>query len=1247
MHPLFHITTEQVGRLDDKQARELIARLCRSQTEHSGLGSSCVTWGGNQRAADEGVDVRVDSKPARDVRGPLARSLAIVQVKAEVFGPAKIAPEMAPKGVLRPAIASLAPGGGIYLIASTRDDPADPARRKRVAAMKQVLSAHGLADEIGIDFIGARQIADWVENFPPLAIWLRQQIGFPLQGWQGYGPWAYKEIDPDAEFLLGKEVRAFAPSSTEEITNLEAIDAIRADLTAGKSVRLVGLSGVGKTRLAQALFDKRIETHTPALSVDWAIYADISDQPEPQPETMIGALAQVAERSILIVDNCGQATHSALVEQKGKFASKLGLLTIEYDIQDDLPDETRCYRLEGSSPETMRELLKGRYPTLSSIDRDVVIDSSEGNARVAFALASTSEQTGDLSSLRDRELFRRLFEQKSGNGDELLRCAKAASLIYSFDGIDPSEGSELSVLCKFSGITPETFLRHMAELRRRGLLQSRGKMRALLPHAISNRLAADAIEEAASSSLEQNLMNTPLQRVRASFAHRLSYLHKSPEALTLVAKWLAPSSGFSKLAYISDDNFQIFRRLAVVQPESALKIIERFAKDGSAGERTGQQIEEITGLIQAIAYDPAQFDRCIATMLDLLPLQDIDKDTGKPSLNRLKSLFQLIFSGTHAKAPQRAMVVEQLIGSKSADEQVIGVELLAQALKVGGSSSYTSFRFGARKRDYGWWPKTIDEQRAWHLRFLAIAERWATKESELGMMVRAALGRSAGQLLQDADLAQILSRLAPRLVQLGSWLEAWKSVNRLLKRKELDSDTRKRATIFEQIVAPSNLRARVLATITLRDYIARENEVADDPVRSYEQSQLSAERLGGELATDGVLLIELLPRLLSTDAKGNVFHVGLGVGKRQVDIPAVMVVVRKVIEEASDPKKVSLMFVRGLISGWKEADPQATAMLLDDSVDDQTLGPWFPELQMVVPIDERGVERLQKSLCIGLAPTWQYSYLSARLGPAPIEGVRPLLMALAARGQDGARVAIDVLHMAIYSTKERSATDRKELGYFCRDFLTQITWPDLDNPNRLDYEIEQIIAFATAESDSFGDVQEVLDRAADARTMHPRYYHSATGNFLAPIIRRYTAEALTLLFGREDPEYRYAVSDLILQESPVNDAGMEHPVVPDDALLQWCAEDSENRTLFAARICRLSEPTTKTPSLLNKLFDAAPDKPAFIAALANRCGGGAIFRAQHSTHAAWPTDSQCVAYRRGTGHEGSVAIGRRKHRSAH
>jgi hypothetical protein len=461
MHPIFHIQTDHIRALNDEQARELLARLCQAHVQQAGLDPSAVFWGGNQRANDGGVDVRVDCRSPSDLSGPLGRSVAIVQVKAEPFKPSKIRSEMAPKGVIRPSIASLATDGGQYVIASTRDDPAPPRLADRIAAMEKVLDNHGLAGKIEVDFLGVRQIANWVETFPPLSIWVRERISNPIQGWKAYGPWAYKETDQDAEFVTGEDPRVFGPGATDGMADLQAIEAIRRDLAAGGTVRLVGLSGVGKTRLAQALFDPRIKTDTPVLSRDWAIYTDISDRPDPSPEAMIEALAVSNAPSIMIVDNCGQKSHAALVERKAKTTKTIGLLTIEYDIQDDLPEDTVFYRLEGASDETMSVLLRARYKHLSLNDVHTVIAASDGNSRLAFALASTSTQSDDLSSLKDPELFRRLFAQTQGAGDELLRCAKAASLIYSFDGEDVSPTSEMAILAAFAGTTVADFHRNM------------------------------------------------------------------------------------------------------------------------------------------------------------------------------------------------------------------------------------------------------------------------------------------------------------------------------------------------------------------------------------------------------------------------------------------------------------------------------------------------------------------------------------------------------------------------------------------------------------------------------------------------------------------------------------------------------------------------------------------------------------------------------------------------------------------
>ena len=108
MHPIFSITTEDIKSLTDGQSRELVARLCRAELSKNGISQAAVTWGGDQRAKDGGVDVRVDVDPPTRIGGYIKSDRSAFQVKAEKFGPGKIPDEMAPKGVLRPAIVELA-----------------------------------------------------------------------------------------------------------------------------------------------------------------------------------------------------------------------------------------------------------------------------------------------------------------------------------------------------------------------------------------------------------------------------------------------------------------------------------------------------------------------------------------------------------------------------------------------------------------------------------------------------------------------------------------------------------------------------------------------------------------------------------------------------------------------------------------------------------------------------------------------------------------------------------------------------------------------------------------------------------------------------------------------------------------------------------------------------------------------------------------------------------------------------------
>ncbi|MFX5809000.1 hypothetical protein ABTE39_20015, partial [Acinetobacter baumannii] len=69
--------------------------------------------------------------------------------------------------------------------------------------------------------------------------------------------------------------------------------------------------------------------------------------------------------------------------------SRISVITVEYDIQDDEPEGTEVFRLEPSTLELVAALIARRFPAVSKVDAQTIANFSGGNARVALALANT------------------------------------------------------------------------------------------------------------------------------------------------------------------------------------------------------------------------------------------------------------------------------------------------------------------------------------------------------------------------------------------------------------------------------------------------------------------------------------------------------------------------------------------------------------------------------------------------------------------------------------------------------------------------------------------------------------------------------------------------------------------------------------------------------------------------------------------------------------------------------------------
>jgi len=364
---MFEITGEDIARLNDEDLRTLIGQLCEAEVRGRGGSTSAVTWSGNQNAADEGIDVRVELPSGTSIDGFVPRPSSGFQVKKGTMPPGKILIEMCPGGKLRRTIRDLADRSGAYIIVSSGDSTADSALGSRIKKMKEVANDLDSAASLFLDFYDRGRVATWTRSHPGLVLWAREKAGRSITGWRAHGAWAYAPEGEAGEYLLDDQLsfKGGATKAASELRPLEGIHLVRDLLREpGKVGRLIGLSGVGKTRFAQALFDARVGERS--LDPSLAIYTNIANSPVPAPTSLLSDLLAAGLRAILVIDNCGPDLHECLSELCRSTASCVSILTIEYDIQDDQPEGTEVFELKSSSIALIEKLIKRRFPTLPS-----------------------------------------------------------------------------------------------------------------------------------------------------------------------------------------------------------------------------------------------------------------------------------------------------------------------------------------------------------------------------------------------------------------------------------------------------------------------------------------------------------------------------------------------------------------------------------------------------------------------------------------------------------------------------------------------------------------------------------------------------------------------------------------------------------------------------------------------------------------------------------------------------------------
>lgn len=1032
----FSVSEQDIPELRDDDLRELIGLLCGAELNANGYSDAAVRYDGHQDAADGGVDVNVEAETLGYDNGYIPKAATHFQVKVPKMTDGEIVKEMRPGGILLPAIAALAATDGAYIIVSSKANYTFSKREARIATMREALN--GLP--VKVDYYGQKQVAKWVNQYPALVSWVKEKLGQPLQGWQPFGNWAQVPVAAQGSYLTddGLVLRP-TTSSDKRWTGVEAVEHVRKLLReAETSVRLIGLSGVGKTRFAQALFEDGVGG--PPLAKTSVFYTNSKVQQTPNPGDLLTALQGSQQADLVVIDNCSSAMHRELTDLLKSANGQVSLLTIEYDIREgDLPEGSTALKLEPGSEELVKKVLKRLFPQLAWVAHQRIASLAGGNFRVAKAIGERIVAGEDVSGLGDEELFNRIFFQGKTLDKDLLAVAELLSLVYSFDQRQETEEPELKVLADLEGIPLRTLQRSVRELVARDVVQERGHWGALLPPAIANRLAGRALKQYGTAELNACFLAPGRRRMLKSFANRLGYLPESKEAKAIAVSWLALGGLLADLEAYDRDLFAILGDVAIVAEEKTLELIEGWARSQVQRDvvKSKYGLSSVLRMVKYLGYRPEFFERAVLVLMVWYEAEDIENDK-RNHRDSIARFFQLYLSGTQATPVTRAEVLVRLIDRCGEDLKMVN-ELLGSALRFDNFRGHPHYSESKSRPDYGYRPKTRDEVVAWYQLHLGVLGELIDRGDALGDIATDVFNTIFAKVYLEDFLRYQALQLVEVLERKGGWQEGWLTISGTMARydESLPEERRKELQSLLARYEPLSLWERIETYVLFErggDWQVMRWLETEGCVDGYEALREKGRALGEESVGQADVLLKTFQALLARlDFYGG-HRFGEAVGCR-IDKVDLLNLLKSLFNDLSPEDVVDYGSIQGLFQGLYVSRREMCHEVLDVVLADKFLRHHFLPLQLSHPQDERDIERLEGVIGASFIDRRHYRFLNGWVKKIPEKKLVSILRGIQAETGEW----VDVLSALFYRF------DKAETNLIVSDNMMQLILDCLGN----------------------------------------------------------------------------------------------------------------------------------------------------------------------------------------------------------
>lgn len=663
------------------------------------------------------------------------------------------------------------------------------------------------------------------------------------------------------EALLRSEgATPFFPDTKRERIIEELRDAL---LLPRNAVRITGLSGLGKTRVAVEAIKKLSDQVQNSV-----VYIDVAIEPSDLMAT-VHTWASDGAIGILVADNCPVAFHDQLLKATLRPESKLTLLTIDSDLQNS--GACKYVELGRLDDEMIKKMLTHNFgDSLTDINR--VVDFAQGFPQMAVLIAEARiNLEPNIGKLTDDHIAHKLLwgaaQEPNVLDEKILRgCA-----LFDRFGLESEASPEFKYIAsKIVDVKDVDFYECVTRFAERGLIDKRGRYAQLVPKPLAIRLAAQWWGRNPQQAHE-SLINGMPDSLVTSFCEQIGKLDFLPEVKTFTANLCGNQGPFGQAEVIlSSRGSRLFRAFVDVNPEvtsSALHEVVTSLSPEKVGFILGDVRRNLVFALERLCFHAHLFDESAWTLLQLGISEN--ETWGNNASGIFAQLFRVQLSGTEAAPAVRFALIRRALDLNELSADLVILAALRQALNTRGGSRTVGAEYQGTKKPLQEWQAKIWQEifDFWQSAFDVLIEMTFRGERQTND-AKEIIGHSIRSFVNSGRFTMLDATIRKIIAAHGRyWPSALDSIKMVFEYDTggLDPASLNMLNEWLKLLDPqeSSMSEKLMILVKNPPWEHRENENGD----YVDVAAENAQALARELSKDLDALAENIPMLIEGEQK--------------------------------------------------------------------------------------------------------------------------------------------------------------------------------------------------------------------------------------------------------------------------------------------------------------------------------------------------------------------------------------------